>query len=256
LIELERLISKTGKSVALIIDEAQRALDTEAGKDAFWALKSARDQLMSKPDTRGALALIFTGSNQSKLNEMVINKKHAFFGSMITPMPYLDRDYIEDMCKNFNATLPKVTLSVDEVYEIFRSLGSRPAMLKSAIGQTIIAPGISEDFGGKLKATAEEELRKEGEILRAKFSDLNSLAQIVLLDIAQSRQEYSPFEAATLKRYTSMLKKKVERNQVQSAILQLVAKDLVWKSGRGKYLLEENWMKPQLEQIRSLMLGL
>ena len=63
------LIDHAGQSVALIIDEAQHALTSEAGEAGMTALKSARDQLNKPGKTR--LMIVMSGSDRDKLLRLV-----------------------------------------------------------------------------------------------------------------------------------------------------------------------------------------
>ena len=82
---LRTLEKATGRTIALIVDEAQHALASEAGEDAMKALKSARDQ-MNSPD-RIRLMLVMSGSDRDKLLRLVANAAAPFFGSRIHQMP-------------------------------------------------------------------------------------------------------------------------------------------------------------------------
>jgi hypothetical protein len=90
---LVALRSKSGKPLALLIDEAQHALSTEAGMNAMFSLKAARDQLNQVAGSKG-LYLVMTGSNRDKLTHLVLRKNQPFFGAGITHFPLLDRGFI------------------------------------------------------------------------------------------------------------------------------------------------------------------
>ena len=84
--------------IALIIDEAQRALTSEAGEAGeageatIAALKSARDQLNQPDEAR--LLLVMSGSDRDKLLRLVNGSAAPFYGSQITLMPFLGDDFI------------------------------------------------------------------------------------------------------------------------------------------------------------------
>lgn len=59
------LTASTGKDVVMLIDEAQQSLETEAGLNAMFALKAARDEVNQGDDGRH-LFLIMTGSHRDK----------------------------------------------------------------------------------------------------------------------------------------------------------------------------------------------
>jgi hypothetical protein len=60
---------RSGKPVALIVDEAQHALTSDAGEAAMTALQSARDQL-NRPGAVN-LMLVMSGSDRDKLLRLV-----------------------------------------------------------------------------------------------------------------------------------------------------------------------------------------
>lgn len=89
---LRALHETAGKPVALIIDEAQHALVSEAGENAMSALKSARDQ-MNRPGEI-SLMLVMSGSDRDKLLRLVNTATAPFYGSQIQRMPPLGPDFI------------------------------------------------------------------------------------------------------------------------------------------------------------------
>ncbi len=92
--------------VALIIDEAQHALTSEAGETAMAALKSARDQINS-PD-RINLMLVMSGSDRDKLLRLVNTNGAPFYGSQIQRMPLLDTDFIAHIARLIEAQRPEL----------------------------------------------------------------------------------------------------------------------------------------------------
>ena len=81
---------KAGRDVALIVDEAQHALQSDAGLDAIFALKAARDEMNQRAD--GArLYLIFTGSHRDKLAGFVRGHQDPFYGATVSDFPEAGR---------------------------------------------------------------------------------------------------------------------------------------------------------------------
>src|SRR3990167_10901744 len=89
---LRLLVEIAEKPVVLVIDEAQNALATDAGLNAMFAIKSARDHINSTSKT-STFMLVCTGSNQDKLAQLVLRKGQPFFGSDITAFPLLNMEY-------------------------------------------------------------------------------------------------------------------------------------------------------------------
>ena len=91
---LTYLSEATHKSIVLIIDEAQHALNSTAGVNAMFAVKAARDRLNQRAgDAR--LYLILTGSHRDKLAHLVLKKDQPFFGGQVTSFPLLGRGFTD-----------------------------------------------------------------------------------------------------------------------------------------------------------------
>ena len=69
-------IDMLSQVVALIIDEAQHALTSEAGEVTMTSLKSARDQ-MNQPG-QANLMLVMSGSDRDKLLRLVVSAGAPF----------------------------------------------------------------------------------------------------------------------------------------------------------------------------------
>lgn len=257
---LELLHSAAGKTVVLIIDEAQHALSSEAGLNAMFALKAARDQLNQgrDMDTSG-LRLVFTGSNRDKLAHLVLNRNQPFFGSSITPFPLLGRDFTKAYTAHLNAHLaPTNQFNADDLDQAFEWVGRRPEMLRSIIGQVALELGEASQLN--------ELLRSSAEILRAGvWSELESawngltLSQRAVLEVMVERSRnnlpFAPFTDDTLAAVAKALQAMGSDTQpgtqtVQACIDALREKELVWKSSRGAYALEDNSFADWLQHYR------
>ncbi|MFJ7144837.1 MAG: AAA family ATPase [Pseudomonas protegens] len=257
---LELLHSAAGKTVVLVIDEAQHALSSEAGLNAMFALKAARDQLNQgrDMDTSG-LRLVFTGSNRDKLAHLVLNRNQPFFGSSITPFPLLGRDFTKAYTAHLNAHLaPTNQFNADDLDQAFEWVGRRPEMLRSIIGQVALELGEASQLN--------ELLRSSAEILRAGvWSEFESawngltLSQRAVLEVMVERSRnnlpFAPFTDDTLAAVAKALQAMGSETQpgtqtVQACIDALREKELVWKSSRGAYALEDNSFADWLQHYR------
>lgn len=257
---LELLHSAAGKTVVLVIDEAQHALSSEAGLNAMFALKAARDQLNQgrDMDTSG-LRLVFTGSNRDKLAHLVLNRNQPFFGSSITPFPLLGRDFTKAYTAHLNAHLaPTNQFNADDLDQAFEWVGRRPEMLRSIIGQVALELGEASQLN--------ELLRSSAEILRAGvWSEFESawngltLSQRAVLEVMVERSRnnlpFAPFTDDTLAAVAKALQAMGSDTQpgtqtVQACIDALREKELVWKSSRGAYALEDNSFADWLQHYR------
>jgi methylmalonyl-CoA mutase cobalamin-binding subunit len=234
------LHEKIKKPIALIIDEAQRALDTDQGRAALWALKSARDQIKNNPRTQAKLILVFTGSNQAKLSDMVSKKSEAFFGSTITPMPNLDYAYVENLCSTINSMLLKELLNPKVIFPLFEVARWRPAVLASAITNSILSSDPNSTLTQRVKAAIKVQADQEIAQFKEQFDGLPPLAKLVLQDMADPKDIAPVFSTTNVKKYSVALKKKtITTASIQAAIDLLIKAGIVWRSNRGVYKLEE-----------------
>ncbi|MEM9474304.1 MAG: ATP-binding protein [Pseudomonadota bacterium] len=237
---------KSGKDVALIIDEAQHALSTKAGIDAIFALKAARDE-MNQREKGARLYLVFTGSHRDKLAGFVQSHRDPFFGAYVSDFPKLGRPFIDSLVAAMNERLADDNqLDTDDVETAFELVGYQPEALTALIQQH----ALGEEGSAGLKTTVSERANR----LRAlrwdqhasDFGDLNDLQREVLRVLAGDGAEFAPFTEDTLIRVSEALGRRVETNDVQRALDALREKSLVWRPSRGIYALEDQDMREWL----------
>lgn len=125
------VVSKAKSDVVVVIDEVQHALNTEDGDNMLLALKAARDEINTKPDTPGYFLFIGTGSHRARVRELTIKGKQAFNGAMSENFPVLEEDFVEWLLKE--ADLGQRTPSLSVAFECFARLGRRPEELTKAL---------------------------------------------------------------------------------------------------------------------------
>jgi hypothetical protein len=257
---VELLHRAAQKMIVLIIDEAQHALTSEAGVSAMFGLKAARDELNQGVDRGdGGLRLVFTGSNRDKLAHLVLSKNQPFFGSSITPFPLLGKDFTKAYTAHLNNHLAQTNqFSETDIDEAFELVGRRPEMLRTIIGDVALEVGDAAHLG--------ELLRNSAEILRAGVwtefeSAYNALTLPqravleVMADRAHLNEPFAPFSDVTVLAVGKVLKTLgsdvVPGTQtIQVGIEALREKELVWKSNRGAYALEDKAFAEWLRQRR------
>jgi len=262
---LELLHRAAGKTVVLVIDEAQHALTTEAGVNAMFGLKAARDQLnQGREDDVGGLRLVLTGSNRDKLAHLVLSRNQPFYGSSVTPFPLLNKEFTKAYTAHLNAHLAQTNqFSADDIDQAFELVGRRPEMLRSIIGEVALELGEASNLG--------ELLRNSAETLRAGVwtefeSAWNALTvpQRAVLEVmverSKNNEPFAPFTDATLvavgKALEAMGSDTVPGTQtIQACIDALREKELVWKSSRGAYALEDKSFADWLKHYRSRKSG-
>jgi hypothetical protein len=252
---LEILHKATGKLIILIIDEAQHALTSESGINSMFSLKAARDHLTQSVGIDG-LRLVLTGSSRDKLAQLVVKKDQPFFGSSVTTFPLLDKLYAESLCSWVNLRLAGDNqLNSDDIYDAFELVGHRPQMLMDIISEVALNLGDAPNLGQLLKRGALNLRNSLWDEYEISFGALNAIQKSVLealIDSTEKKQIFSPYSEPTLKNIESILtrhksKTKSNSTNIQAALDVLRAKDLIWKSSRGNYALEDagfvEWFK-------------
>ncbi|GCL63032.1 ATP-binding protein [Pseudaquabacterium pictum] len=252
---LAALSDEAQAMTVLIVDEAQHAITSEAGANALFALKAARDELNSS--AHHGLRVVATGSNRDKLAMLRNSKDQAFFGAPLVNFPPLGPDYIAW----FISHLPfRQELDADQVYQWFSAAAFRPEILGGAVDALLydlaVRPG---QFAQRLHQLIQEQVRASNhEALRVVHS-LTPLQSAVLRVLAASGAGYAPFEAQTMDRYRATLatiapdaKVEPETNNVQQALVALQDKALVWKAARGVYALEDSFLAELMQQAGML----
>ena len=240
---LVALSDETKKIIVLVIDEAQHAITTEAGVSALFALKAARDELNSSQ--HHGLRVVCTGSNRDKLAMLRNSKDQAFFGAPLVNFPMLGKDYIEWFCKEVD--LP-FSLDPKQVWPLFVEAGYRPEVIGAAADRFRFDFEIDVETGAD--KFAEEVRRLTDEMNQVQLGVIHSLTPIqsaVLRVMVAARENYAPFEAATLEKYRKAMTQaglavddaKADVPGVQQALIALQEKKLVWKAARGVYAIEE-----------------
>lgn len=240
---LVALSDETKKIIVLVIDEAQHAITTEAGVSALFALKAARDELNSSQ--HHGLRVVCTGSNRDKLAMLRNSKDQAFFGAPLVNFPMLGKDYIEWFCQKVD--LP-FQLDPEQVWPLFVEAGYRPEVIGAAADRFRFDFEVDVETGPD--KFAEEVGRLTDEMNQVQLGVIQSLTPIqssVLRVMATARENYAPFETATMEKYRKAMTQaglaaddiKADVPGVQQALIALQEKKLVWKAARGVYAIEE-----------------
>lgn len=252
---LELLHTACDRTIVLVIDEAQHALSSDAGMNTMFALKAARDAL-NQGGRRSGLRLVCTGSSRDKLGQLVLNTRQPFFGAEITPFPLLGRDFIEAYTGHLNSKLAAGNLfDVDDMWRAFELVGHRPEMLASIVHRVALEIGEAPNLGALLERNAELFQRELWAEYAGQYDELSVVQRSVIEVMAQAslnERYFSPFAADTLAEIHKHAKRHdpdiapPTKATIQKALSALREKELVWRSGRGAYALEDtamgNWM--------------
>jgi hypothetical protein len=238
---LRSLQQAAGKPVALIIDEAQHALTSEAGEAAMTALKSARDQL-NRPGLVN-LMLVMSGSDRDKLLRLVVSAGAPFYGSQIQALPPLDTDFIAHVASLVEAQRPDL-VPVDRaaLQTAFAAFGHRPQFFMAAMG-AVLSPlsGHSGRFEPALQQAARDQQAHDEAQMGSDYMGLKPTEQVVLWRMLDQGPRFRPYDAEALRFYRDKLKRPVSVQQAQKALEALRQRTpaLVWKSARGEYAVED-----------------
>lgn len=247
---LRALVEAAEAPVALIVDEAQHALTSEAGETAMAALKSARDQLNRPGNIQ--LMLIMSGSDRDKLLRLVNTGGAPFYGSQIQRMPELDAGFIAHVARLIEEQRPELA-PVDQaaLYEAFQRFGHRPQFFMEALGQALSPlAGISGRFEPAVLQAAQERQRDDEAQMESDYLALKQLEQAVLWRLLEQGPRFRPYDAEALRFYQQKTGKKVTAQQAQNALEALRQRTpaLVWKSARGEYAVDDANMHRWYEQ--------
>lgn len=249
---LRLLHENAAQPVALIIDEAQHALTSEAGEAAMTALKSARDQL-NQPG-RINLMLVMSGSDRDKLLRLVNTAGAPFYGSQIQRMPPLGPDFIAHVADLIEAQRPSLA-PVDQarLLQAFEVFGHRPQFFMAALGQ-VLSPlaAVEGRFEPALMEAAQDRQSQDEAQMESDYLGLKPTEQAVLWRMLEQGPRYRPYDAEALRFYAEKIDRPVSVPQAQRALESLRQRmpALVWKSARGEYAVEDAAMHRWFEQRR------
>jgi hypothetical protein len=238
---LRTLQQASGTPVALIVDEAQHALTSEAGEAAMTALKSARDQLNQPGQVK--LMLVMSGSDRDKLLRLVVSAAAPFYGSQIQTLPPLDSHFIAHMAALVEAQRPELS-PVDRaaLQAAFAAFGHRPQFFMGALG-AVLSPlaGIKGRFEPALQQAAQDQQAQDEAQMASDYLGLKPHEQAVLWRMLGQGPRFRPYDADALRFYRDKLGRPVSVQQAQKALEALRQRTpaLVWKSARGEYAVED-----------------
>lgn len=228
--------------VALIIDEAQHALTSEAGEATMAALKSARDQLNRPGDVQ--LMLVMSGSDRDKLLRLVNTNGAPFYGSQISRMPPLGADFIAHVAHLVEAQRPELApVNVALLSSAFDRFGHRPQFFIDALGR-VLSP-LADLQGRRFEDAVMEagnlrQLEDEAQ-MESEFLALRPLEQAVLWRVLEQGARFRPYDSDALRFYRERVSGRVTAQAAQRALESLRARTpaLVWKSARGEYAVDD-----------------
>lgn len=243
---LQALHRASGKPVALLIDEAQHALTSEAGEAVMAALKAARDQ-MNTPETV-ALMLVMSGSDRDKLLRLVNSTAAPFYGSSIHQMPTLGKSYVDHVTALIEQQRPELQ-PVDHLalLDAFQRFGYRPQFFHAAIGEALnpLEADNGERFEQRVLAAARKRQAQDTTQMQSDYLGLRPLEQAVMWRMLAVGRDFRPYDSEALAFYRERCPgMTVSPQKVQAALDSLRDRTpaLVWKSARGEYSVQDSAM--------------
>ena len=250
---LKALNETAGKPVALIIDEAQHALTSQAGETAMSALKSARDQMNRPGEVQ--LMLVMSGSDRDKLLRLVNSTGAPFYGSQISRMPLLDQKFIDFIAKLIEAQRPDLQpVDRDTLYGAFEGFGHRPQFFMEALGQALSPlSGFDGRFELAMLEAALQRQQDDEAQMESDYLGLKPIEQAVLWRMLELGPRFRPYDAEAQAFYQSQVGARVTPQKAQNALEALRARlpALVWKSARGEYAVEDATMHRWFEDRKA-----
>ncbi|WP_341649794.1 AAA family ATPase [Thauera humireducens] len=242
LVEALKALHETAKApIALVIDEAQHALTSEAGENAMAALKSARDQLNRPGEIQ--LMLVMSGSDRDKLLRLVNTNGAPFYGSQIRRMPALDQDFIAHIVRLIEGQRPELApVDAEALFKAFEGFGHRPQFFMEALGQALSPLDSFEGrFESAVLAAAAQRQKADEAQMESDFLGLRPIEQAVLWRMLEQGPLFRPYDAEALRFYQEKAGQKVSAQKAQNALESLRARlpALVWKSARGEYAVDD-----------------
>lgn len=238
---LRALREAAKKPVALVIDEAQHALTSEAGEAVMAALKSARDQLNAPG--RVDLMLVMSGSDRDKLLRLVNSNSAPFYGSQIQKMPVLGDDFIEHVVKLIERQRPELRPADGALLaKAFERFGHRPQFFLAALGDALSPFSSSEGrFEDATIAAADFRQQDDKAQMESEYLGLRLLERAVLWRLLEQEHRFRPYDADALRFYQEKTGQKVTAQKAQTALesLRQHQPPMVWKSARSEYAVDD-----------------
>ncbi|MFZ4625392.1 MAG: ATP-binding protein [Rhodoferax sp.] len=239
---LQALSLETRRLIVMVVDEAQHAQTTEAGNAAMYALKAARDELNSSAFS--GFRLVATGSNRDKLAILVTGKDQAFLNAKLVDLPHLGQDYLSWVQGRFNHA---VKPSLAALNDVFAQCSYRPEILTDVLDDLELELDLaSHNMDDHVHRRVRQKLLMYRQAFIQIFDNLPTLQAAVMQTMAEMGQDFAAFKRTSMTRYAAICSQRtaesvnVESTSVQYALDALRDKQLVWKSARGVYAIEDS----------------
>lgn len=194
---------------------------------------------------RNTVRTIFTGSSMDGLRAMFSNRQAPFFhfGSNIE-LPQLGEDFVRHVLAAHKAAT-KREVPLAPAMAFFDQVDRSPFMMRSVLERMALNP--DDDFEAAADNVRQELAERQG--FPAMWSDLNSLAQAVLVEIVRGEKSLTS-KAARARMAAATSDKDVSPGRVSGALRTLGRKNIVHK-------IDETWtlQDPDFGRYITLLFG-
>lgn len=228
---IERLIDLNKKSVVLIVDEVQIALESQNGKGAMWALKSARDIIDNNINSSGRFLFVGTGSQRSMVNSMAARRSEAYYGAATETFRCLGDDFLHwYQAERLKSDPSQKIPSVHVLAQGFAVLGNRPERLTAVIDSIRHSHGNIDD---QFLAACDLNVSFSNDTESIRLRELGDLCCAIFDRICMStlKTKASVYDKAASSYYNQCVGTEVASHEVQAALNKLIANNFVYAVG-------------------------
>lgn len=212
----------------LMLDEVQGL----AAPEHLGFVAALRTSLDKRRDT---VRTIFTGSSMDGLRAMFSNRQAPFFhfGSNVE-LPPLGEDFVRHVLAAHKAAT-KREVSLKPAMEFFHQVDRSPFMMRSVLERMALNP--DDDFDTAANKVRQDLAERQG--FPVLWSDLNSLAQAVLVEIVRGETSLTS-KAARHRMGEATGEKEVSPGRVSGALRTLGRKNIIHK-------IDDSWALQDLD---------
>lgn len=241
---LTEVVNQAKADLVLIVDEVQRAITSEDGKQMLFALKAARDAINLQPHMPGSFLFSGTGSHRAQVSELITRRNQAFVGAISLDYPVLGRDYVKHVLQRLEGAGITPLPSLDTTAKCFTTLGNRPDDLWQALRQmhASASSGVAPDT--LLPVIADTIRSRAVDLEFSKVEQLGDLALAIFRRVAwadaPARGLFSQEAAAE---YTKVVGREVRIEETQPVVNVLVAENILMRPSHGCYDITDPYVR-------------
>jgi hypothetical protein len=226
---LDAVIHASKGRVMIAFDEVQHLAKPEF-QELVAALRTALD-LRKK-----AVKSVFTGSSRNRLQMMFSQIKAPLFQfSQTTDFPDLGDEFVIFMVAAFQQATQR-KLSLVAAHDAFVVLGKTPGLFHDAVERLMKAGGV--DIEDVARHVLDESRQASGYAQR--LMDMRPLDRAVLRAVVAQMPLYSEESRSQFSAAIGIEGEPLSARQVQVAVDRLLAEQMIYQSGRGRYEIEDH----------------